>query len=1527
MIDTGATISLCPVRYYYHNFKKINKSKIKVSPEVRDASNNIIKIIISLELRVSHAIAPHSARCIFHFYEGDTVLFGINVLKALAANLFFKPHGAYLQFSRKEQVLLATGKNIVVPPNKAQEVQLHGTNLENIDYLAVHRAEDEKLVAPQIVKAVNGVVSLIIQNSAHNELLLSDLTVPLYPMHEYFKLDNSKVSGHSNELQSFPNYIPFKEHASHLLGFFSLPLTGRVSQIGHKEVVCNVKEESNSEEEIKEGELFKGNEIAEMREFNTDSLLDTTYRKSYYSEEELKSMFNKYEEEIRDRLVKIFKKHQILAKHDLDFGNLKYKLDFSINPNFEKNTKIYPLSLSDQAELRKMLDLLLCFNVIEKAPPGESFGSPVFLISRKNKTKKRLIIDSRLCFKDCLKDPSSIYMKSVLESLKSKIKTSGKVSCLDLKNAFYNLEVSDNVLNSGVQNFLTIFGCFRSKSVITGAKNSPKLLLSYLAQNLHLDNNDFIDSLEPFTIYHFDDLSCWSSVETPVQSHLDRLEILCSRLDNLGFRVSYEKSDFYIDLTKQQIPLLGFNIAHDKILIPPERCKTLLEIKAPRNLAQAQAFLGLANFMRELAGADFCNDISIISRNLHPFEWTDACQNSFERIRNRLMEKDLYITTPGHDDLIFIFADASGHAIGGGGLAISRTDFGLSTERDIKYKFSYIVHEKLDNYVNKLNIPLKCIKKEIKLYELILNISMLLEGILGETDECIKMNLQREMLVNVPKLAHLVEGATELVNGKGKYYAEPFKQYVSDIINEDLELESRIHLTLLSVSHKLKCNVHLIILGIRGFSNYLEIGENHTNAAIWCYYDDETKLFGLCALSNDFKHFKKTELTLTHESNRRLVKNHLLNNLKNPSETFKKGLKILGFCGKSLNDSLRRASTFTKESAALLFTLNYFQPYFVNNVVIALSDAQAVVKYINGELEWPRDKTKLNRILNEIIITYSDVSILHLSGKDNGISDALSRCLGNSTAKRFKVGESQNWEATENATFFPSTSEYFDFILKLQNNSINENSEKAMYITSSHLDSLFDKYLSIDKQKDAYDNDFLESIKKDGDSEYEIRMDRVYKKESGLPVLPLKLYPIYIAYIHATKGHRGVSMLTRIASKNYYIRDNQLLTKHASDIKSSCLSCLTSLPPNEQYFRGIITSPKPNYMLTLDFIERGGEIKNTKKTLYASYLLIIMCVHSKYTSCVLFNGLKSSSLIHAIFTWISTYGCPKYLLHDNASIFWSIDFQNFLKKFKIKSIKSTPYRSSARGSVENFVLQARNHYRKLSFNDSNNDFDFWEYIPSLISLHNGLPYFENKSPSDLFFQHPFVELSEEGVRKILPTANSLKTSETQKEMFNLIYKRAIKRQSKLNRNLKEKKNTGSFFLIKDIRPRKGEQKNRPYFYEDPYLCLGSNKTILFLVNILDGTQIRRHVSDVKRINTERVENARFFLPEEILEKLNIIDLEKKRKIPAVISKKGVVTRQQRKKEEEISDFDDELLDDLLENEVLFDLNPKYDNED
>ena len=99
------------------------------------------------------------------------------------------------------------------------------------------------------------------------------------------------------------------------------------------------------------------------------------------------------------------------------------------------------------------------------------------------------------------------------------------------------------------------------------------------------------------------------------------------------------------------------------------------------------------------------------------------------------------------------------------------------------------------------------------------------------------------------------------------------------------------------------------------------------------------------------------------------------------------------------------------------------------------------------------------------------------------------------------MGESQNWEATENATFFPSTSEYFDFILKLQNNSINENSEKAMYITSSHLDSLFDKYLSIDKQKDAYDNDFLESIKKDGDSEYEIRMDRVYKKESGLPVL------------------------------------------------------------------------------------------------------------------------------------------------------------------------------------------------------------------------------------------------------------------------------------------------------------------------------------------------------------------------------------------------------------------------------------------
>ena len=302
-----------------------------------------------------------------------------------------------------------------------------------------------------------------------------------------------------------------------------------------------------------------------------------------------------------------------------------------------------------------------------------------------------------------------------------------------------------------------------------------------------------------------------------------------------------------------------------------------------------------------------------------------------------------------------------------------------------------------------------------------------------------------------------------------------------------------------------------------------------------------------------------------------------------------------------------------------------------------------------------------------------------------------------------------------------------------------------------------------------------------------------------------------------------------------------------------------------------------------------------------------------------------------MFNWISSHGKCRYLLHDNGQIFLAKEFQQFLQRFGIKSLKSTPYRSQARGGVERFVREIREHYRKHAGDETSN-YDFWEYVPSLIQLNNGLPIFENYSPTDLFFKSPYVETVDAEIRKVLPVEKpDAAVTSTDKEMYKKIYDRALKRQAQLNKKLKSKTATGSFYLIKDLRKRVGDGKNKAYFFEIPYVCIGSSKTNLILASLINGTQVRRHVSDVKRLDVAKINNLRFSLPKALVQSLNLVDLEMLTKIPALAKKRdrGVTTRAKAKAAEEnetISD-DEALMDDIMDNEVMFDIDNDIESDD
>ena len=106
-------------------------------------------------------------------------------------------------------------------------------------------------------------------------------------------------------------------------------------------------------------------------------------------------------------------------------------------------------------------------------------------------------------------------------------------------------------------------------------------------------------------------------------------------------------------------------------------------------------------------------------------------------------------------------------------------------------------------------------------------------------------------------------------------------------------------------------------------------------------------------------------------------------------------------------------------------------------------------------------------------------------------------------------------------------------------------------------------------------------------------------------------------------------------------------------------------------------------------------------------------------------------------------------------------------------------------------------------------------------------------------------------------------------MYKEIFSEAIKRQKKLNESYKKSTSKmGKYFLIKSLVPRVGEQKNRQMYGNFPHICVGKNIHNLELLNIIDGRNIRRHISQCKEIFPDA--KARLALPDDLVQRLNLV---------------------------------------------------------
>ncbi|KAK1645170.1 hypothetical protein QYE76_062975 [Lolium multiflorum] len=199
--------------------------------------------------------------------------------------------------------------------------------------------------------------------------------------------------------------------------------------------------------------------------------------------------------------------------------------------------------------------------------------------------------------------------------------------------------------------FTTRYGLYEYNVMSFGLTNAP-------AYFMNLMNKIFMNFLDKFVVVFIDDILIYSKSE---EEHEQHLEIILETLRHHKLYAKFSKCEFWL----KEVGFLGHILSAGGIAVDPAKIKTVAEWKAPTTQTKVRAFLGLAGYYRR-----FVEGFSSIARPMtqllkkdKKFEWTDKCEESFQKLKSRLTTAPILIM-PDITKPFDVYCDASKIGLG-----------------------------------------------------------------------------------------------------------------------------------------------------------------------------------------------------------------------------------------------------------------------------------------------------------------------------------------------------------------------------------------------------------------------------------------------------------------------------------------------------------------------------------------------------------------------------------------------------------------------------------------------------------------------------------------------------------------------------------------------------------------------------------------------------------------------------------------------------------------------------------------------
>ena len=110
---------------------------------------------------------------------------------------------------------------------------------------------------------------------------------------------------------------------------------------------------------------------------------------------------------------------------------------------------------------------------------------------------------------------------------------------------------------------------------------------------------------------------------------------------------------------------LGHVISAEGVSVDPQKIEAVVNYKPPKNVSEVRSFLGLAGYYRKFVEgfSRIATPLTKLTRKDVKYDWVDACQRSFEELKNRLTSAPVLALPNGRDGFV-VYSDASRQGLG-----------------------------------------------------------------------------------------------------------------------------------------------------------------------------------------------------------------------------------------------------------------------------------------------------------------------------------------------------------------------------------------------------------------------------------------------------------------------------------------------------------------------------------------------------------------------------------------------------------------------------------------------------------------------------------------------------------------------------------------------------------------------------------------------------------------------------------------------------------------------------------------------